>query len=224
MKVWEKFLTETDQRVLNLGIHGRLRGLADNPALVVVDAQYRFLGDNKPIIEQLADWPGGCGESGYKALKNIKTLTDATRQTSIPIIYTTSQYVADSRFQVFGKGKKDDSTKETKGVQIAEEITPRSQDIVVPKRTPSAFFATPLITYLTKLRIDSLIVTGGTTSGCVRALVVDAMSYLFRVAVVEDCVFDRFEFSHAAALFDMWSKYCDIIGLQGAVDYLKAHG
>lgn len=223
MRVWESFLTDTDRQVLDKGIHGRPRGLGDNPALAIVDVQYRFLGDNKPILEQLDDWPGGCGESGYKALENIKTLIDATRQTGIPIIYTTSQYGADNRFVVFGKGVKDDPAKKAKGVQIAEEIAPRPQDIIVPKQTPSAFFATPLISYLAKLRIDTLIVTGGTTSGCVRAFVVDAMSYLFRVAVVENCVFDRFSLSQAAALFDMWSKYCDVIDLQDAVDYVKAH-
>ena len=224
MKVWEKFLTDTDRQVLNKGIHGRTRGLGDNPALAIVDVQYRFLGDNKPILEQLDGWSGGCGESGYKALENIKKLTEVTRQTGIPIIYTTAQYIADSRFIIFGKGAEDDPAKQAKGVQIADEITPRPQDIIVPKGAPSAFFATPLITYLTKLRIDTLIVTGGTTSGCVRAFVVDAMSSLFRVAVVDNCVFDRFELSHAAALFDMWSKYCDIIDLQGAIDYIKAHG
>lgn len=224
MRVWEDLLSDTDREMLKRKTLGHTGGLGDSPALAIVDMQYRFLGDNKPILEQLDEWPQGCGEMGYRALKNIKKLIDVARQTNIPIIYTTGQYIADNRFVTFRKGVKEDPVKEARGIQIAADIAPRPQDIIVSKRSPSAFFATPLIIYLTRLRIDTLIVTGCSTSGCVRAFVVDAMSYLFYVAVVEDCVFDRFSLSHAAALFDMWSKYCDVIKLQEAIDYIKVQG
>ena len=75
------------------------------------------------------------------------------------------------------------------------------------------FFGTPLAGYLVELGIDSLIIAGTTTSGCVRATVVDAFSYNYPVIIVEDCCFDRGEMSHKINLFDMNAKYGDVIGL-----------
>ena len=95
--------------------------------------------------------------------------------------------------------------------EIVAEIAPQPQDIVVKKQKPSGFFGSNLISYLNLLQCDSLIVAGTTTSGCVRATVIDAFSYNIRVAVVEDGCFDRSEASHAIALCDMHAKYADIV-------------
>ncbi len=73
------------------------------------------------------------------------------------------------------------------------------------------FYGTPVLSWLVKLGIDTLILVGGSTSGCVRASAVDAVSRNFHVAVVEDCVYDRISISHAAGLLDMWMKYCDVV-------------
>ena len=102
-----------------------------------------------------------------------------------------------------------------------EEIKPQSEDLVVDKSYASAFYGTPLLSYLIKLKADTLIITGGTTSGCVRALCVDAVSRNFNVAVVKDAVFDRIGASHKIALLDLWMKYCDVISVGETVNYLK---
>ena len=94
------------------------------------------------------------------------------------------------------------------------------RDIVIRKQKPSVFFGTTLMSYLTELHIDTLIVGGTTTSGCVRATVLDAFSFNFKVSVVEECTFDRGQVTHKINLFDMNAKYADVISLEEAEDYL----
>jgi nicotinamidase-related amidase len=101
------------------------------------------------------------------------------------------------------------------------EIAPQPRDVVIGKLKPSAFFGTPLASYLLELKVDTLIVCGTTTSGCVRASVLDAFSLGYRVAVVEECTFDRGEVSHAINLFDMNAKYADVVSLEATTGYLR---
>ena len=89
-------------------------------------------------------------------------------------------------------------------------MAPREGDVLLPKKHPSAFFATPLVSHLIDFAADTLVVTGCTTSGCVRSSVVDAFAYNFRVLVAEDAVYDRSRVSHAVNLFDMAAKYADV--------------
>ena len=88
------------------------------------------------------------------------------------------------------------------------------------KQKPSAFFATPLLSYLIERAIDTLLVTGVSTSGCVRATVIDAFSYNYRVAVVEEGCYDRSQASHAINLCDMNAKYADVVSLEKAIGYI----
>jgi nicotinamidase-related amidase len=106
------------------------------------------------------------------------------------------------------------------GSDIVKEIAPEPRDVLLRKSKPSAFFGTGLLHYLLELKVDTLLVTGTTTSGCVRATVIDAFSHNFNVAVVEECTFDRGEASHAINLFDMNAKYADVVSLQTTIDYL----
>jgi maleamate amidohydrolase len=98
-----------------------------------------------------------------------------------------------------------------RGYAFVEEIAPREGDLLIPKRHPSAFFGTPLASYLIDLGADTLLVTGCTTSGCVRGSVVDGFAYNFKVVVPHDAVYDRSGVSHAVNLFDMASKYADVM-------------
>jgi nicotinamidase-related amidase len=105
---------------------------------------------------------------------------------------------------------------------IPVEIAPGPEDIVLPKTKPSLFHGTPLLDLLIGAGVDTLVVTGGTTSGCVRATVIDAFSYNLPVLVVESAVFDRGELSHAVNLFDMDQKYANVITADEALHYLAA--
>ena len=108
------------------------------------------------------------------------------------------------------------------GNDFPDMIKPQPDDIVIQKGKPSAFFATPLASYLVELGVDSLIVVGTTTSGCVRASVVDGCTYRYRMIVVEEGVFDRHEAAHAINLFDMHQKYADVVSLAEVLEYLSA--
>ena len=106
---------------------------------------------------------------------------------------------------------------------IVSAVEPATGDLMILKQKPSAFFGTALQSYLTLLGCDSLIFTGGATSGCVRASVVDAFSANYKVAVVADGCFDRNQTSHAVSLVDMSAKYADIVSAQEVLDWMKAN-
>ena len=106
------------------------------------------------------------------------------------------------------------------GYDFVDAICPQDGDILLPKKHPSAFFGTPLASYLIDLRADTLVVTGCTTSGCVRGSVVDAFAYNFKVIVPSDAVYDRSRVSHAVNLFDMASKYADVMTTEECLEAL----
>jgi nicotinamidase-related amidase len=106
------------------------------------------------------------------------------------------------------------------GNDIMDEIVPSAQDIVIRKIKPSAFYGTPLQAFLNDLGADSLVVTGTTTSGCVRASVLDAFSNNIRVVIAEEACFDRSQASHAINLCDMHAKYADVVPVDEALDYI----
>ena len=100
------------------------------------------------------------------------------------------------------------------------EIAPLETEYVVEKAKASAFFGTPLTSYFQRHGIDTLIVCGTSTSGCVRASVIEAFSHGYRVFLVEECVFDRSELSHAVNLYEMNAKYASVIPYEAAADYV----
>jgi nicotinamidase-related amidase len=111
-----------------------------------------------------------------------------------------------------------------RGYDFVEEVAPREGELTLPKRHPSAFFGTPLTSYLVDMGVDTLVVTGCATSGCVRGTVVDGFSYNFRIAVPQDAVFDRSQVSHAVNLFDMASKYAEVAPAGQILERLRAIG
>ena len=222
-RIWDDVVTERDRAVIKKGGWGKSRGMGTKPCLMIVDPQYNYVGENKPILEQQGQWPTGCGAEAWAGVRKIKRLIEAARSKKIPVIYTRQIQKNTLAFDGFAKKaerKSDVFLEGHKGTQIVEEIAPREEDLVLDKNYGSAFYGTPMVSYLNGLRIDSILMTGGTTSGCVRATVVDAITRNYNVALVEDCVFDRIEISHKVSLLDMWMKYCDVISLKEALAYL----
>ena len=103
---------------------------------------------------------------------------------------------------------------------IKSEFKPQPGDVVFTKQRASGFYGTPLMAHLTQLGIQTLIVCGESTSGCVRATCVDAYSHGFHVVLVEECCFDRSLISHKVNLFDMHHKYCDVLHVGDVVAHL----
>ena len=106
---------------------------------------------------------------------------------------------------------------------IIDEVAPLPGEAVLYKTAPSAFFGTPLVSHFVKEGVDTVIVAGETTSGCVRATVVDGCSYRYRMIVAEECVFDRDEAPHAINLFDMHEKYADVLPLADVLREIEAY-
>jgi maleamate amidohydrolase len=232
-RIWDAFLTERDRQVFAASGFGVHAGFGARPAILVVDVTYNFCGDRRePILESIKRWPNSCGEDAWDALPRIRPLLDAGRTKGIPIIYTRGTMRDDgwdggswwwkmARLEETG-AKVTRRRADVDGNQIMAEIAPQPHDLVIQKLKPSAFHGTPLVSFLALLRADSLLVAGTTTSGCVRASVIDAFSENYRVAVIEEGCFDRSQASHAVSLCDMHAKYADVIGLEAALGYIES--
>jgi len=222
-RIWDRYLTERDKEVFGVSGYGATGGVGRRPALLVIDVTYNFTGDvSEPILESLKRWRNSCGEEAWAAIPVIKRLQEAAHAKGIPVIYTNWTPRGD-HWDLGSWSWKNSRTEERQRTQganidgdvIVHEIAPEPQDIVVYKLKPSGFYGTNMSSFLTLLQVDSVIVTGTTTSGCVRATVVDAFSENYRVAVVEDGCFDRSQASHAINLYDMhakYAKYADVVG------------
>ncbi len=221
---WKAFLTANDEAVIAATSWAKKRpfGLADRPALLIVDDYYAALGyPRMDILEAVKEWPSACGLRGWEAIDRTVTLLALAREAEVPIFYTTS----------FGRKPTPWNRKGAKAISpradgpaaydIVEEIAPRPEDTIIEKSTPSAFQGTSLEIILRSLNRDTVLVCGEATSGCVRSTVVDACTAGFAVGIVGECCFDRFESSHWMSLFDMNQKYGDLMQVDDVEQYLK---
>lgn len=227
--IWDEFLTERDKQVFAASGYGARGGFGKRPALMIIDVNYGFVGDRpEPILESVKRWMNSCGEEGWAAVGVIKSLLVACRGKGVPVIYTSGLRRGDAWDQGAWAYKNSRVNKDYLGQTtlrsniIVPDIAPAPQDLVIGKQKPSAFHGTPLLDYLVHLRCDSLLVTGTTTSGCVRASVVDAFSYNYRVAVIEDGCADRSQASHAINLCDMNAKYADVVSSRETIEYINS--
>jgi nicotinamidase-related amidase len=222
MHAWDEILTPTDQEVIRRGGYGKPRGLGERPALLIIDPQHNYAGADKAILDQIQEWPSGVGESAWRAIERLKPLLHTFREKKRPVIYTrqVQKSIAFDGFAAKAVRSPSQYLEGSEGTSIVDAIAPQEGDFVIDKCYASAFYGTPLLSVLIKLKVDTLIVAGGTTGGCVRATCVDAISRNFDVAVVEDCVYDRISVSHKVAILDLWMKYCDLISSGAAVDYV----
>lgn len=229
-RLWDKFLTERDKAVFAASGYGAQGGYGERPALLVIDVNYNFTGDRpEPILDSIKRWPNSCGEDGWNAVPRIRRLIDAARNKGLPVIYTTGE-VRPDRWDRGSWAWKNSRTSlkpptaaertNLDGNTILPELAPAPQDIVIKKLKPSGFFGTNLASFLTLLKADSILVTGTTTSGCIRATTLDAFSLNYRVTVVEDGCFDRSQASHAINLCDLNAKYADVIASDEVITYI----
>ncbi len=188
--------------------------IGERTALVVVDVTYGFTGSKgKTLEEAIAEFGPACGPVSWETMPRIAQLIALFRELGRPVVYTRS-HPNDTQFA----GKATKSKRVTNVIparfnDFPEEITPRAGEWVLEKTKASAFFQTPLASYLVQKQIDTVVVCGVSTSGCVRASVVDSFSNGFNTFVVDDCCFDRSNFAHCANLFDMNAKYSSVVSL-----------
>jgi maleamate amidohydrolase len=226
-RIWDELLTEQDRAVYGSGVFGGGVGMGKRPAVVVVDVLNKSIGDQPlPILEAMARFGKSCcGEYGWKVIPAIQAVIERARAGGVPVFYTIPKEPEQrpaSTFDRFDEKMPNwlDYRGSRSGYSFADEIAPRAGDIIIRKPTASSFYLTEFEDQLRGGGIDTLIVTGCTTSGCVRATVVDAHARGFKMNVVEDGVFDRGQVTHAINLFDMQAKYADVIPAEEAVNRL----
>lgn len=185
------------------------------PAIVVVDLTNGFTDPAAPTGSDLS-----------AVVNTTAALIDAARPSGTPVVFTTIAYTpaeADgSAVTWLEKAPGLRTLREgSTAVDIDERLPVHPDDHLITKKGASAFFGTGLAGLLTGLRVDTLIICGATTSGCVRASAVDAVQAGFPVLVPEACVGDRADGPARAALFDIQAKYGDVVGIDDALDYVR---
>lgn len=207
-------MTETlDQNYARAGYHARQRW-GRRPAVLMVDFAQAYYDPASPLFG---------GEGCARARDAARRLADGARAAGIPVIWTEVRYA---------KGGADGGVFFRKAPplvcfevgnplgDLAQGLDRLPSEIMVTKQYPSAFFGTSLAATLTAMGVDTVLLAGLTTSGCVRATCVDAMSHGFITLVVEDACGDRAEGPHGANLFDMSAKYADLVTATEAITYL----
>ncbi len=227
MAVWDDVITDTDRKVFEAAGWGKRAGFGTRPAVMVIDVNYNFSGDREePILESIKRWRYSCGGVAWsRGIPAILSILEVARSKRLPVIYTTNPRRADALDLGKWALKSHRAADEVdvmghRGNEIVEEVAPLPDDLFIEKRKPSAFFGTPLMSHLNEMGADSLILTGSTTSGCVRATAVDALSFDLLVTIPHEAVFDRGEVSHKIALFDLHMKYVDVTDTVEVVGYL----
>lgn len=177
-------------------------------ALVIVDTTVEFLGRDVPTRQAVLDLPTACGSVAWRAVEQTARLLVRFRQAGRPVIYAVPDWDAQ---QVMGPATRGPNRVPVEGAGvIPPTIRPREGELVLKRSRPSAFFGTALTAALIRLRVDSVVLAGGTTSGCIRASAVDAASLGFGVWLVHDACFDRSALSHAVALFELERRHAVI--------------
>jgi len=190
--------------------------LGQRPAIVIVDFSNGFTDPESPVGSELAD-----------EVEAARRLIVAAREQHLPVLYTTIAYDPGDDERLAWLRKAPGLAILARGSHLVEldaRLGRRDDEPIISKQGASAFFGTDLADRLHRLEVDTVIICGATTSGCVRATAVDAVQSNFAVVVVRDAVGDRAAEPHAANLFDIDAKYGEVIPLAAALDYVSRAG
>ena len=208
---------EMSTEYLTAGFGGRVaRGI--RPAVIIVDFQRSFTDPGSPVGSQM-----------NQALARTREVLDAARASHALIVFTVLAWgpgLHDAGPAAMKSSMasclEDAPGRDPSRFDIDESLRRRESELVLRKRAPSAFFGTSLADVLIAHDIDTVLVCGTSTSGCVRATVVDAFSHGYPTLVPRECVSDRLQGPHEANLFDLDEKYADVISFQEGIDYLRS--
>jgi len=192
------------------GIFQERFGLGESPALVVIDMAYGWTDPAYAAGSARLD----------PAIEAIRQLLPAARAKAVPIFYTTSPFREKPQLKSAEDVSPGFRRWDRRACEIDERVRPRPGDTVLYKEHASAFAGTPLIGHLVARRVDTLLITGCSTSACVRATATDAKSYQLRPIIVREAVQDRSEIAHEWTLFDLQARFADVVGLDHALRYL----
>lgn len=191
-------------------------GFGKQPAIVVVDFAYGWTDDAYAGGSRRLDAP----------VENTRKLLDfvRTNKKSVPIIYTTSPHhpqTGDQPFKTAADRSANFRPWDARACQIDERVKPTPQDLIIEKESASAFFGTHLTGYLIQHAVDTVLITGCSTSACIRATATDAKSLRYHPIIISDCVGDRAEAAHDWTLFDIQARFADVVSLDATLSYLR---
>lgn len=221
-KPWEGLVPFEDEAAfrVSFGESTRPMEVGERPALIIVDMTRAFVD---------SAYPKGWSPTGYPATAANRILLEAARGAHIPIFFTKARPESAPAATLAEKGMwKHRVIRQETAVDlppedvIVEDLAPADGEVVIHKGgKPSAFFGTPLFSLLTYHKIDTTIITGMVTSGCVRATVLDAFQQNYFVVIPHECCADRSQISHKVNLFDMHMKYADVVEMEEILEYLS---
>jgi len=212
MKIPEQY-KETFDFYIKKGLSGRV-GFGYRPALIVIDMIRGFTDLSSPLASNMDN-----------QIEAINRLLEPARMKQIPIIFSAVAY--DANLQDAGIWMRkipsmDWLVEGSEWVEVDERLRRRPNEMLLVKKYASCFFGTDLATRLINRGIDTLLITGCTTSGCVRATAIDSCSYGLHTIIVQEAVGDRAELPHIANLFDIDAKYGDVVSLEDALEYIES--
>jgi maleamate amidohydrolase len=217
---WKDVVSESDMK-LYAGWR-RETFIGPRPALLAIDLyDLVYRGGPLPPSEINDRYVNTCGIFAHRAIAPTKKLIAAARRAGVPIFFCTQETRPNNRPRGAVSTRRAIDVP-ADGYAIYREFTVEPEDILITKQRASIFQGTPLFSHLSLLGIQSLIVCGESTSGCVRASVVDGYSNGFHVSVVEECTYDRAELTHKVNLFDMHHKYADVMHVDEVLAHLEA--
>jgi nicotinamidase-related amidase len=192
-------------------------------AVLAIDLyESAYQGGPKPVSEVAKEFPSSCGVHAYDAIAPTQRVFAAARAAGLPIFYSTSETRPAAKPGAVKATNRRNTSTAADVYAIRPEFAPQDGDVVIFKQRASAFFGTPLTAHLTQLGIDTIIIFGESTSGCVRASTVDGYSHGFHMVMAEESCFDRSEISHKVNLFDLHHKYADVMHVDEIVKELDA--
>jgi nicotinamidase-related amidase len=203
---------ETFESYVRKGFAARV-GFGARPALLVIDIIRAFTDLRSPLASNLDE-----------QVAAIRTLLGVARERDMPVIFSTVAYDPDLQEAGLWIRKIPSNSWLVEGsewVELDERLERQPREMLLVKKYASCFFGTDLAARLVSRQIDTLVITGCTTSGCVRATAVDSCSLGLHTIVVQEAVGDRAELPHIANLFDIDAKYGDVVQLPDAVAYLE---
>lgn len=207
---WREYLTERDlvmtSKEFDIGPPGQLlpSDVGTRPVVLAIDLQKHLFGDDVPILEAIEGYRTAMGEHAYRALEDLQPLLASARKFGIPVIYTRVIPGPAS-----GLGPAD--------THIVDELAPADDETVIDKTYSSAFYGTDLTARLIRQGIDTVVLVGCSTGGCVRATAVDAWQHGFDVVIPAACTFDRVQAVRALTLLDIEAGYGRVV-TRGAVE------
>ena len=197
------------------GVWGNRVGFGKKPVLLMVDFMKSYITPSEPLY----------APDVVNAVRETEQVLQLAREQDILVIHTNILYHAKQQIDGGLWVKKSPvmaaMVASNPATAFCTELTPLDSELVITKNYASAFFGTSLASVLTAEGVDTVVIVGCSTSGCVRATAVDAVQYGFRTIVIRDCVGDRHQAPHEANLFDIDSKYGDVVSKQQAMDYFS---